>query len=701
MSRGIGGTARRPSGAAVAAIVVLLVATAPLGIATVTLAATADAGQANNTTVTHENPDRVDAESERDQLREWLARRVAERLSESSTELSEGQYNRAREIANESDSELVDKYREVTRSTDEGTSDAEASRLLAFTLTQQRIVRLAGAYNDTYRAYSNATERDNETRARRLARRADRLAIWAEANRTRLVRLERNISRAGERNLTQVVASVNETVADIRARQAEVRDREFVVTRLRLTANESTVAVGQPVEMTGRLTTDDGEPVANRTIALEIANRTLRPTTDADGRFTAVYEPHPASVLAGNLTVRYVPRAGSVHLSAVAPLPVTVQQARPTVTIDSVTGTAGYGDAVRVVGRVTVDGTGVASVPLVVTIDGRRLGRARTAASGSFALERPLPMSIRSGNRTVRVRMPYPDRALTPGYATTSLSVRSTPATISLRVTRIGERSERALVHGRLITDGGEPVANQTVHIAVNGERVDRARTNESGQYAAVVRLSDADLEPRLAAVYDGRETNLAPANATVTLGDSGSILGDLLPGPVEHALDRNPMLVGLAALLVLGAVLLLGILPRRRLGRPPTPLDGEPSAVRGGADGGQPATPDAERAESLLERAQDQLAAGRPNDAVVAGYAAARQGLSTRPEDQRTHWEFYREHAADGLDAAQIAALRELTEGYERVAYAAETLTADESERLLDAARSAVEGTADVASGD
>lgn len=675
-------------------LLVAVAAVAVVALAVGGIPAAPDAGPsaaANASTPPHVHPDHAAARGDLTDLERWLIGRIGERLAENSSRLDRGEYERASELVNESRGRYLKRYVNLTDETAGASDDRRAGTFRRAQIAQHRTARAAAAYNDTYQDYRSASSPETPSRAQ--ARDLERLAGQVRDNGSRAVAAYRAIARTTGRNVSTEIAAIETTVADVTDRQAAVRAETFTATTITARANRSTTSVVRPVSVTGRLTTVAGEPLANLSVRLRIGNRTFTPRTDADGDYAVVYRPTPGTRTASNLTVAYRPGNTSPYLGDATSADVAVIAVEPAVTVEVAPTRPAFRDTLTVTGRVDVDGLGgVPGVPVTVTAGGHRLGTLRTDAAGSFRLSRALPAEVRSGSRAVRARVDWASesapRALGESGAATTVRVEETRTALTADATREAA-GERVRIRGRLRTVDGRAVADQPVAIEAGGEPIATPRTNESGWYVTAV---GPPPDRALTVRYDGFGTSLGAARTTaaVPAAGTGGSLRDRLPVPVRQTADRYPLLMGLVGVLLVVLLVVWTLVGLRWItGRGGGPAQG------GSGDGPGDATGPG-GGMALLNRAREQLQAGRPNDAVVTGYAAVRR--SVEPEGRaahRTHWEFYRSFGHEVSDEERITALRDLTEGYERVAYAAGQVQAATGEALLEAAGTLLEADA------
>lgn len=129
----------------------------------------------------------------------------------------------------------------------------------------------------------------------------------------------------------------------------------------------------------------------------------------------------------------------------------------------------------------------------------------------------------------------------------------------------------------------------------------------------------------------------------------------------------------------------------RRRRTSEGTAASGDDSAQPTGATPVSGDTSEESDRSPDITAVRDALSAGAYSRAVLSGYAALRQGLAVA-EGPATHWEFYRMAADSGLSEAQLDALREVTEAFERVSFAGEAPDEETAATVLERVRAALD---------
>jgi len=636
-----------------------------------------------NTTVQHERPDNVSQAGDSQQLSQWLEGQLASQLQASSTEISQGEYDRAKAYLGDDYDSRLEQYVEVAGET-EGTTDDQAAATLRETQTNQRtFANTSQAYQQTYEEYQSARQEGNTTAARQAARDLERLSQRVrETNQSLTDNYQRIENQTGVAtgDSQEVVATTSQTIT---TQQAAVRDQTFVETRMRLQTNGSAVAFTDPMAITGEVTTANGTAVANKTARIIIGNRTYRTTTNETGQFTVRYRPVSLPVNATNTTVSYRPPPASPYLGTASTVPVTVTQVSPSLSATVRPATVGYNDTVTTNVVATVGGRAVPSLPVTTTV-GDRSASALTPSQGEAGFTQRVPASIPAGQRSVRVAHTREALAIGPASTTAPVSVRSTAT--ALTATSVS-RAGRVRVRGRLTTVDGESVSGQTVTVDV-GDTTRSVVTNRTGWYRMTIanvsqpeRVNQSVLS--VTARFDGARTNLAASQSTTTVK-----IGKPASASSGFALGKTLSSLQLLAIALLGGLAVVGAAvwsQRTEAG------DASDPAVVAGQDPG-PSAEVQDRSQQWLDRAHSALADGDAKSATVAAYGAVRGRLEEQGglSNSLTHREFRRACEAQ-IEAADDAVFSTLANAYERATF---TATID-----TETAAAAVEAAADLLS--
>ncbi|WP_255196484.1 DUF4129 domain-containing protein [Halorarius litoreus] len=622
----------------------------------------------------HIDPDETNQDGDLLGVQSALAQRMAQRLSGSSVQLSQDQYDLANELVGQEYQDQYGKYVDVA-----GETDAE-DRAESFETAQQRqqeLVSDVSEYNQKYEEYQEARRNGNEERARRLARELDDLSEDISTTEAELTEAYTDIQNQSGVDMSEGSAAVNETVANVSERQEEIRRLEFEATTLTITARSDRVSFIDPLVLDGRLVTENGSAVADRDVVLRLNGRRLLAQTDDEGRFTAEYRPVTMPTGTSDQTVRYVPNATSTYLGSQANITFTVEQVDSTTTVETATGRVAFDEPVTASGRVTALGRDVPGVPVVLSVNGKVIARTNTSADGRYSLTGVLPASVQTGTQTLRVTVPLEGRAIGGSNDTAQMTVTETGTNLTLDTEPSASSIE---LTGRLATDDGDGVAGQQLEITRNGSVMATAVTGRNGSYSVTL-SGTAEERYRVAVSYDEPTTNLENASASdvVTL-PPGAANADGGDGVLE-LLASNTLAVAAAGLLLV----LLGLgggwwwLRESNTG-PDEPGGGvEPAPTTAGAES-EPSSSDplAPARASVDENA---------GAAVERAYTTIRQRLHARGlgSDDATHWEFFRSCDAAGLEHSD--SLETLTSLYERAAFDRKGVSETDAERALEQA--------------
>jgi len=644
-------------------------------------------GQENNSSTQHENPSEASEEGDTDGVSDWLTNRLADQLGDSTIQLSEGEYDAAREAVGDDYSDRLGQLVEVEGET-EGAGDEwnDSATFEQAQENQQEFVSSVQQYRETRERYQEARQNGNETEARRLARRLDQIAQNVNTSGSNLVTDYRGISNGTERELAEQSQTVGNITENVTGTQREIREEEFVEAALSVERQSADVSFRDPLAVTGQLTSVNGTAIDGETIELQLGNETSRVTTNATGDFSVTLRPTVQRLDTQNATVRFVPSNASVYLGTNENVSVEIDQVTPTVTLAETPSEVTFNESVTVAGSVSVDDEPVGAVPVEVRLGGERLGQTQTNEVGEFSLTTRLPATVSSGDQQINASLPFRRRALSSTGAERGVVVRETDTSVTISASQNG--TERVNATGWLTTADGTPVADQRIELRVNGSVVETVRTNENGRYETSVPVPSTTLDDdgsglvRIAAVYSTDRTNLADARATTVVTISGpSDRSQLLPDAWRRI---APIVLVVATAAVVG-----GLLWHRR--RAPSSM----STTDDSATGTGPAVvpePEDSPADLSLKEARAALNAGRTNRAVELAYGDVRRGLfqSFDSPTIQTHWEFYQACKEAELDGETVGLVKQLTEAYERAAYAPEDFSEPEVEALLDAVEAA-----------
>ncbi|UOO95137.1 carboxypeptidase-like regulatory domain-containing protein [Halococcus dombrowskii] len=655
----------------------------------------------NNSSVVHEDPQSADDEGNVSELQGSLSDRLGETLVDCSEGLEVGNYNACNESKDYPD--WLGKYVNVTRS-----SDAETNKTDEFQEARENQTSYANdvqRFRTTVDKYRTARANGRTERARRLARRAQRLSQQINETGTRLTEDYRTIDNGTTQNFSAAIHTTNATTENVSATADSVSVEQFKNTTITSSTADNRIAFNDSLVVSGRLRTANGTPLANRTVVLEGDDRLRRTTTDESGQYVITYRPAVLPLDTRRLTVRYRPSTQSIYRSNRTAVPIDVRQVTPTLQAETTPQSVGFDELLSVTGRVAVNDSGVGSVPVAVSIDGREFNlsdgsRVRTGSAGRFRMANGLPADVAPGRQRVRVSMPLENRSIARTNTTVPVTVTQTPTQLSLNATQEsvnGSAVGGPIVHveGQLSANG-TPVANRTVAVGLNNSTTP-VTTDENGSYDANVTVSEGIFADRtgtttatIGATFEGGETNLessrrrtsieltVPAEATGVIAQFVAAFRAL---PISYQL-----LLGLGLVFVLGA--LLSVL-RRWLGITESDTEDAPSSTLASESTDTVDDP-REGLRALLRAAREELSAGDADGAVGFAYTAVRRAFGRDPElgGARTHWEFLDACIDRGLGDRQLGALRRLTERYERATFSQRSVSTDTASSALEDAQ-------------
>ena len=676
---------------------------------------------ASNTTassVRHRNPETQGQHGDLADIQRWLGGNMRQVIVNCADGIQNAEYAVCSRL-DEDYPDWMSKYIDVARATDT-THDNNVSTVLNDTRQQQlTFAQNVRQFRTTYDEYQQARQNGNEGRARELARDLQRLSEQVNQTGTNLRQNYDVISGNSSVDLAKPRDTITAVQVNVTQRATNVTSRTFTTTVLTIAGNQTTISYQDPLRVTGHLETATGAAITNRQIQFQAASSSVTTETDSNGDFSFVY--HPRTIRTGqqNLSVSYRPAPRSEYRSTNASLPVTVEQTRTELTIQSNRSTIAFADRLRLSGRLTAAGAPVGTVPVVVTLNGVPLVRTTTDASGSYNATAALPAAVPLGDQTLRVTLPFSDRALTRSNASTTLTVE--PTTTSLSLSARAATDSQIRVQGELRTAGdtASPVSGQTVVISIAGDPVTRVQTTGTGGFMARLTVPKSIRENRSAvtvtAHYRSANSNLLSdrASTRITLSDADTSAGggsgdgsggdgvDLPVGGVggESPEDQIPVLLGGFAVVVAvggGALWMRGLAHGEDAS---TAVAGESdTASQTDWDDGGDAEFDlgmltGSVSASPLERARDAFVDGDLDTAVITTYVAVRRALSNTPDDERqTHWEFYTE-CQPVLEQSDAETLRTLTEAYEQAMFSPYPVTTADARQAITVANTVMPG--------
>lgn len=672
--------------------------------------------QQNNTTaVRHEDPDETDEAGDLGGVSSHLAGRMGEISVDCSEGIRVGDYDACEELDENGEyGDALSKYVDVTGrdgggSGDDDGDDGSDESFRDLQQEQQEFANETQRFQRTYQEYQEARRNGNTTRARRLARELLELREEIQESGQNVSRASNDIENGTGVSLDVVEQSTQAVTANVTDTTNTVVTEVFIPTAMTATREgKGNVSAREPLVVTGQVRTANGTAVGNGSVVVatgprrgsRVVQRTRVPVNDAGG-YELTYR--PTTVRTGNRTMsmRYEPPATSVYLGANETVSTTVEEVQANLSVSDTTGERRYREPVRATARVTVtdDGESLAlrEIPLRLALDGRTLGTGATNTSGVAVLGARLPASIATGNRTLSVDGPSSGRAVTVAPARRGVRVVVSEPRLQARAVPTGTGQQSVRVVGQLRAQGAG-VPGRELEVSIDGRFVTTLETNATGDYRETLTVPNASFPATgqesvdVVVAFDGSGTNLESASTReeVALQSGATASSDGLLSRITGFVQSNPVAVGGVALFGLLAAGGLVLVRRRSEGESADASEAGEVPTASTDDGD--AVDDA-RHDSSVEAVREALSDGAHARAVLSGYATVRRGLPVTDAPTVTHWEFYRRAAESGLSASQLAALRDVTEAFERVSFAGQTPDETEASTVLERVRDALEG--------
>ncbi|GAA0240926.1 collagen binding domain-containing protein [Haladaptatus pallidirubidus] len=644
----------------------------------------------NSSQPRHQDPSEVQSEEELSALEQWMAGQLSSRLGESSTKLSQGEYQSARSIVGDRYNNLLSKYVEVSGRTEGKQDDTRAKKFKKAQANQENYANNVSNYRQTYQKYQQAKQNGNDEKARKLARQLERSSDNVQKNGQNLTQNYQNLSNSTDADFTAETDTVGDINSNISEQQEEIRAAEFSRTEISASDESAESSFVDPIMVSGELVDENGSELENETVQIQLGNgRVNNTTTDEDGDFTFMGRPTLLPLGEQSVTVRHVPNASSVYLGSNDTIQTDVQQIDPTITLSQSSRRAQFNKSVTVSGRVHVEDISADSVPVVIRSGQTVLGEVKTDSNGRFTLSEPLPKSVLTGQQQISATLPLREQALSSTTAEAPLTVQPTDTKINLTGQAFDHRN--VSVQGNLTTAAGVAIPNETVVLRQNGTQVGTATTNANGTYNTQIHLPAKLAENkdksqlRLSASYTGDKTNLNPSNATATVQfESGSLLDG-------------------SALIWIGIVGLLGFIAMSGFAIQRSDWFSESKESDESEQFIEEAVIESDTNEEevtaevttsfLVDRARTAVTEGNFQTSIEMAYAAGRRHFLSADdsilEAGQTHWEFYQMCENQDFSDQQLERLYELTKLYEKATFTTEMPSQKSAERAIELASS------------
>ena len=265
------------------------------------------------------------------------------------------------------------------------------------------------------------------------------------------------------------------------------------------------IEVGKPTNVTGKVTDEEGNPLAGVPVSVKVGDQVVNGTTGDDGKFSIPVTPEDANV--DEVTVSVPAKDG--YAPAEETIPVDVEKQDANITVDPVNKLEA-GKETPVTGKVTDEnGKPVANAPVTVKV-GDQTYTGTTDDEGKFSI--PVTPE-KSGNTPVDVSVGETDNTK-PANKTTTANVGKQDANLTVDPIKNAEAGKPTNVTGKVTDEDGNPVAGAPVTVKV-GDKTYTGNTGEDGKFTIPVTPETSGSQPVQVSV--GQTATTKPANKTST----------------------------------------------------------------------------------------------------------------------------------------------------------------------------------------
>lgn len=649
--------------------IILLGAVSPVGIGVSNAQAPESPTNETATPPIHQNPDNVSARGNLSELGAHFTGELSTRLIASTANINQSRYERARELIGDEYELNLSDYRAVALELDESERTELFNQIQS---DQQQYITEVQRLQQLESEYRRARAEGDENRARRLAREFNRESENFTANTTELLSTYRELENETGISFEPAITRLATTQLEFNESATNITQREFRNTTLEARVNRSNISFSDPGQITGRIALANESGISGRVVTVSVGTRNYEVRTSPTGRFQVPYRPVAVNASAPTVSVTYRPTDEVAYLPASDNVTVDIQPVTASLAVFDGPPTIGFSEQLGVQGRVVVGDRIVPGLPFAVQADGRELTRATTDDDGEFDARAEFPADINEGERDIRVGTTQP-RAVQL-QSEQLIRVELTATEINARVANRSLTSVE--ITGRLQTNRGESVPNQTVTLSAGAQEV-QVETASDGTFTGSLELSRGSLagggDTVTVAFSGGDETNLGPASAFVSVSPASveSVFEEI--SSPEQQLPLREILIVFIVMMTSGGTLVIGRyrgwfdaeLPSFGNDDADVMTDGSPAAA--GEYNQRNIDGQTQSAEFTTPR--EQLNRGEVEKAVLQSYGQIWDSFQTRMEaDPQSHWALYNAVEPMSLDIDEP--LYELTSVYEQTAY-------------------------------
>ena len=638
----------------------------------------------NNSTAAHENPDEISERGDLGRVGNWLSDRMRGQFAQSGIELSQSEYELAREYVGEEYDGYLDQYVDVAGETDSESDNTAAEAFETAEESQTDLIDRAEEFEEAESAYEEARESGSVSEARRQARRMANLSSQVSQDRDEIVgansRLEDTL------NIPDPLGTdpINETAERIENTSQTALYATFENTTVKVVSADPVTSPVDSLEIAGQIGNESGVLLTNQTVTVEVGGESSEVQINESGVFEVWYTPVDREPGKQEINVSYVPDPETPYLGSDTAVNVTVQSVNASITLSSSASNGSFGDSISVTGRVSASNTSIEGVTVSGSL-GVEGFSGETNATGQFHSTVPVPQDIAAGEASIAVGVDAAEPLVQSDTVRTSVQIRPLTTTLSMGE---GRTDSTQLVRGELLTERGDPVPGQSVVLEFGDAETRTVQTNASGWYTAQIPAAYADSNETIGvtASYQSGDSHLQASNASMAValiggdggdvgsGDGGDVgSGDGGAGVLDSFIEDWVSMSSLGIVLVLLGISGVYVYLRRS-----GSLD---QAFRSGTASDSPDPPDitptltpSSQAEEAAQGVDIEGAANK-RDAIHQSYASLRERLAERfavaNADTLTLQEF-RQEVAPQLQTG--GALGTVSEIYDRVIYGGET---------------------------
>jgi len=284
------------------------------------------------------------------------------------------------------------------------------------------------------------------------------------------------------KRIDQLIGRLNQTVINLGDRytsQSQVVLRETEIT---LTANPPTIFIGGQLTASGRLTSG-GNPLADRTVAINLDGNSYTTITDEDGSFKAHIAIPYRYVPTMNVRASYSPAGEDIGVYSYSrSLPVTINTLFYTTTLEvSAPDSSRPGLPLVIEGRLHSQ-VSSQERSIRIFLDDRLIHNG--SINGSFGINLVVPDDIADGNHSISFIV-APQGLFSSARQDLPITIARLPVTLDLEMPSI------VLLPGSIEVSGcvrslGEPVANARINITFRDEQIDIV-TDNLGYFSAEI----------------------------------------------------------------------------------------------------------------------------------------------------------------------------------------------------------------------